>query len=143
MNNLFNYGQSVKKLADIATEHVRVYRQARQSALESLKKALISSSSPIQLMIIETAKNGQLQVNIDFHKLAKEHKLSFGDYLFSDNEIDQLIIFVVDFLEKEGFSHTVNGHIITVTWTDPQMVDYSDDDRQDLKFLEYEDEIKS
>ncbi len=137
MNALFSYRQS-KKLAEIATDYVRVYRQERLTKLESAKIFLVGPSSPIRLMIVEAAKKGQVEINVDFQELNKGNKFSCVDHLFVDEELDQLIICVAAFLEKEGFNHTVINQSIIMTWPDPLTIqsDPEVDNRQDLSICE-------
>jgi len=138
MTSLFGYGQQ-KKLAEIASENVQIYRQDRLKKLESAKIFLIGPSSPIRTTIIEGSKKGKLTVDINFQDLNKENKCGCNDHIFSDEELDKLIIGVADFLEKEGFNYGVMGQSITINWPDPDTIKNNtdqEDTRQDLKITE-------
>ena len=118
MNILFGYGQK-KNLAQQATDSVRKYRTHINERLKNSENYLKGPESPIQHEILNRAKNGQLCAIIDFAELNKSFGLNNADFLFTDEEIDKLIVSVAKYLESEGCDYTVTNQSLTVQWPDP------------------------
>ena len=114
----FNYSKT-KKLADIASEHVNQFRYEKTKRLTEAKSYLVGTASFIRKKIIDASKEGKLSVSLNFPELNEQSQFGNFDYLFTDHELDELIISVTDFVVKEGFGHTTNGHSVTITWPDP------------------------
>ncbi len=133
MNLIFQYRRQ-KKLSEIASNYVCIYRQERLSKLESAKNFLVGISSSIYLSIIDASKKGKLNVTINFDELNQNYKFGCVDHFFNNEEIDQLMLHLTTFLENEGFNYTIIDLNIFISWPDPFMIQ-DDDNRLSLSNL--------
>jgi hypothetical protein len=131
---------SSKTEAETATENVRAYRAERLRRLGAAKTWLTGQSSPVLKAVTEASKAGELKARVDLRTLdygaadkyiAAERKETTNEdgevtvtlYKFTVGELDQLVVAVTESVEGQGFSHSVSGHEVTVTWEDPAEVD--------------------
>ena len=118
MNYIFgqNYGL---KLSEVASAHVRGFRQERLRHLVDTKNYLVSGSSVIRKLIMESANKGGLSISVNFGKLNESSQFGNFDYLFTDKELDELMITITQFLENEGCGYTITNHELVITWPEP------------------------
>ncbi len=113
--NLFNLFGS-QTLGELATYYTQQFNLNRQKRLDITKAYLISSTSIIRTLILNSAKTGQSEVIIDFDNLNRMSLFGNFDYLFTSNELDELIVTTTQFLETQNCNYNVNGLILVVNW---------------------------
>lgn len=106
-------------LSQYATQCVAQYQASRIREFAALKLHITGPKSPLKRDIIAAAKQGFVRVDFDLDYHNRNYLLE-STVRFNEQELDELIVVIAEYLESQGFNFNINGYLVTVTWNLPE-----------------------